>query len=232
MELEGFGASLVGSAIYVVSDSEHAWLPLEFISGTSYNTKILITGEGEGLRFIENLYAWNAIFRPSGRDWSVIATMIRAAAGPVLLTIDSYAPPLPASFVTFLDSMLAAGHVLTRVWIGTNVEIPAIPDALLFPPLSDANKAHAAYEMMRRLPGRNGHAAWSAMPAGEWNALISATNASNLGIRISDIGEKVWTLFWHKIGDSIDMGHGTLLKRGLVLVRTGSAIIEKNIGVV
>lgn len=228
MELEGFGASLVGRALYVVADSEHAWLPIEFISGTAYASRILITGEGAGLRLLEAEHTWNAIFRPSGREWSVIATMIRAAGGPVLLTIDSYAPALPASFISFMDSILAEGRTLTRVWVGTHIEIPAIPDAILFPPLHDPFRATAAYEMLRRLPGRGGHGAWAAMSTTEWGALVEATGKSDLGILISDIGEREWTLFWHKIADSVAEGHGVLMKRGLIWLRSGALLLERH----
>lgn len=230
MELEGFGASLVGRAVYVVADSDHAWLPNEFISGTSYSCRILISGDGPGLRLIEAQNSWNAIFHPVGRDWSIIATMIRAgvAGGPVLLTIDCHAPALPASFVAFLDGILAEGRALTRVWIGTHHEIPAIPDAILYPPLRDPFRASAAYEMMRRLPGRDGHGGWIAMSPAEWNTLVEATAKSDLGILISDVGERGWTLFWHKIADSLSESHGVLMKRGLLWLRTGAAVLENS----
>jgi hypothetical protein len=228
MELEGFGASLVGHVVYVVADGDHAWLPNEFISNTTYSCRILISGDGPGLRLVEAEHSWNAVYKPAGRDWSVIATMIRAATGPVLLTIDSHAPPLPASFIGFLDGILGEGRVITRVWIGTHHEIPAIPDAILFPPLRDPFRATAAYEMMRRLPGRSGHGAWTPMGTAEWGALVEATAKSDLGILISDVGERAWTLFWHKIADSVAEGHGLLVKRGLSWLRTGAALVEKS----
>jgi hypothetical protein len=154
--------------------------------------------------------------------------MIKSAGGPVLLTVDTHAPPLPASFVSFLDSICAEGRILTRVWIGTHHEIPAIPDAILFPPLRDPFRATAAYDMIRRLPGRGGHGIWNAMTPTEWGTLVEATAKSELGILISDIGEKAWTLFWHKISDSVVEARGALIKRGLFWLRTGAAIVEKN----
>ena len=230
MELEGFGASLVGRALYVVADTDHAWLPWEFISGTQYAARILISGEGHGLRLLEAESGWTAIFKPMhGRDWSVVATMMKSAGGPILLTFDSHAPAAPSSFISFLDSMLLTeGRIITRVWAGTHVTVPTIPDALLFPPLGDPFRASAAYEMMRRLPARDGHAGWAAMSPAEWNALVDATSKSNLGILISDIGEKAWTLFWHKIADSVADSRGVLVKRGLTWLRTGAAVLEKN----
>ncbi len=123
--------------------------------------------------------------------------------------------------------MLAEGRVITRIWVGTHVTVPTIPDALLFPPLGDNLRATAAYEMMRRLPAREGHGGWAAMSTAEWNALVDATSKSNLGILISDIGEKAWTLFWHKLEDSQSELNSVALKRGLAWLRTGAAILEK-----
>jgi hypothetical protein len=230
MVLEGFGASLIGRAVYVVADPEHAWLPNEYISGIAYSCRILISGDGPGLRLIQAQNTWNAIFHPVGRDWSTIATMIRAgvSSGPVLLTIDTHAPALPPVFVNFLDGILAEGRTLTRVWIGTHHEIPAIPDAILFPPLRDHSRATAAYEMMRRLPGRDGHATWTTMSPTEWSSLVEATAKSDLGILISDVGEREWTLFWHKIDDSLSDSHDVLMKCGLVWLRTGAAMLENS----
>jgi len=228
MELEGFGASLVGRAIYVVADSEFAWIPWEFISGTQYTARILISGDGVGLHLIEAEAGWTAIFKPSnGRDWSVIATMMKSAAGPILLTMDNYASALPGSFVTFLDSMLAEGRIITRLWIGTHVSIPTIPDALMFPPCRETHRISAAFEMMRRLPARDGHGAWNSMEPQAWNTLVEATSKSELGIMISDIGEKAWTLFWHKIADSSQVSQSVALRRGLAWLRTGAALLEK-----
>lgn len=229
MELEGFGISLVGRAVYIVTDSENAWIPWEFISGTQYAVRILISGDGDGLRLIETESGWNAIFKPTnGRDWSVIATMMKSAGGPILLTIDNHAPTTPSTFISFLDSMLAEGRTITRLWIGTHVTVPTIPDALIFPPLRDHYRTTAAYQMIHRLPARNGHAAWTAMGIAEWNTLIDATSKSDLGIIISDIGEKAWTLFWHKIADSTIETNAALLKRGLSWLHTAVKIIEKN----
>lgn len=228
MELEGFGASLVGRAIYVVADNNEAWIPWEFISGTHYAVRILISGDGVGLHIIEAEAGWTAIFKPAnGRDWSVIATMMKSAAGPILLTMDNYASVPPPTFVTFLDSMLAEGRIITRLWIGTHVTIPTIPDALMFPPCGDLHRNTAAYEMMRRLPARDGHGAWISMEPQAWNTLVEATSKSELGIMISDIGEKAWTLFWHKIADSVQVSNSVGLKRGLAWLRTGAALLEK-----
>lgn len=230
MELEGFGASLVGRAIYVYSDSGHAWIPWEFISGTAYSYRVLITGEGPGLRCVEAENNWNAVFRPvSNKDWSLIATVLRAMGPTLLCVFDIHAPPAPPSFVSFMDAMLADGRtVLTRVWIGQHIEIPTIPDAVFTPVLHDAHTSQSVYELFGRLPARGNHGGWGGMGVADWNALVKALGDSDLGIVITDVGESAWSLFWHKIADSRAESHGVLLKRGFNCMRTGMNIVEKH----
>jgi hypothetical protein len=233
MELEGFGASLVGKSIYVVSDDKNAWIPWEFISGVTYSAKLLISGYSpSGVCCIEAENSWTAIFRPmTSKDWSCIATMLRGIGNTILLTFDHYSPVPPASFINYLDSLLMDSHItITRVWIGTHVEIPTIPDALLFPPFSDNVRNQEAFEMIQRLPARNGHGPWAVLDRNEWNSLIQATSSSDIGLMVSDICESKWTLFWHKLQDSRSDNHSILLKRGLLWMRTGGLLIEKTVG--
>lgn len=240
MELEGFGASLVGRTLYVNASYDDAWIPWEFISGVSYNCKLLITGEGpvqgpvqgpiQGLRTIEAEQNWTAIFRPvSAKDWSCIATVLRGMGPNTLLVFDAYAPPVPSSFVSYMDGLLADGRtIFTRIWIGMHVEIPAIPDAIFFPVLHDAQHAQDTYALMSRLPSRSSHGPWSGMNANDWSAILNATKESGLGMVISDVGESGWSLFWHKRSDSRPESHALMTKRGLSWARTGFAIVERN----
>jgi hypothetical protein len=128
-----------------------------------------------------------------------------------------------------MDSLLADGRfILTRIWIGQHIEIPAIPDAIFVPVLHDARKAQEIFELFGRLPGRGSHHGWAGMNNNDWNALVKATGESDLGMVMSDVGENAWTLFWHKIGDSRAEGHGVMIKRGFTWMRTGMAIVEKH----
>jgi hypothetical protein len=230
MELEGFGASLVGRSMYVCATPEKAWIPYEFISGTTYNCRICVSGAvaAKHVRLIDTADGWNAVFHPSSsRDWSCIATMIQSMGPHVLLVFDSHAPVAPPSFITFLDNCMAGGRVvLTRIWIGTHVEIPCIPDAILFP-VGTGDGAGAAYDMMRRLPGRNGHGPWSAPNLDEWNSLQKATTDGHLGIMITDVGEREWSMFWHKVEDSYVGTPGTTGMAARVLLATGLALLDR-----
>lgn len=226
MEIEGFGASLVGRAIYVCAPPEKAWIPYEFISGTTYNCRICISGNPKNIRLIDTADGWNAIFYPLlSRDWSCIATVIQSMGPHVLLVFDSYAPPAPMSFISFLDTCVSNGRVtLTRIWIGTHVEIPCIPDAILFPQFDDS--ARAAYDMIKRLPGRNGHGAWNAPSADEWDVIVKATSDGKLGVMISDVGEPTWSLFWHKVEDSLVGTAGSNLMRARILLGSGMKLLD------
>ena len=230
MELEGFGASLVGRALYVYAGEDDAWVPWEFISSTTYSCRILITGSDKHLRTIETEYAWTVVVRPTGvKDWACIATIVRGMGQSVLLVFDIGAPVAPATFVAFMDACVAEGRiVLTRVWIGQNIEIPAIPDAIFFPLLR--NGQDAVYDMIRRLPGRLGHGSWTPITPADWATITKATADSGLGIVVTDIGETSWQLFWHKLSDSRAEPSHVLVSRGFQAMRTGMALVEKNRG--
>jgi hypothetical protein len=154
--------------------------------------------------------------------------MVQSMGPQVLLVFDSYAPAAPASFISFLDNCVTAGRVvLTRIWIGTHVEIPCIPDAILFPVFGGGVGAAEAYEMMRRLPGRGGHGAWNASNLDEWNVIVKATAEGHFGMMISDVGEHSWSLFWHKLEDSQVGTPGSNLLMAKILLGTGMKLLDR-----
>lgn len=235
MELEGFGTSLVGCSLYVHTNADHAWVPMEFLSNP-FSCKLLVTGSDGSHHCVEAETTWTAILRPvSPKDWSCIATLIRGAGpGPggttasVLLTFDTGCPVLPESFAAFLDAVVAEGRIsLTRVWIGFGARIPTVPDAVFFPPSMDAEARGVAHALIGRLPARNGHGAPPSMSSEEWASLVTATATSGMGICVTDVGENGWTLFWHKPVDSAGESREALVRRGLAWMRTGGAILEK-----
>jgi len=203
MELEGFGVSLTGRTLFVCCPQEEAWIPWEFLG--QHTTRILVTTEYSPL---EVEHPWTAIVRPAtNRDWSCVATMARTDNALIVLT-----HTVPESFRTFLHTL-----PITRIWVGQ--EIPTIPDAVFFPV-----RSKDAYAYMTRLPGRNGHGQWT-MTVAEYEALVAATVASGLGLVISDLGAPGWTLYWHKLADSLPAGS---MKRGLAAIRAGVTIVEKH----
>ena len=229
MELEGFGASLIGRAIYVFADSQDVWIPWEFITGTQYSCKILITSLKNDFHCLEVENAWTIIVRPqTAKDWSCIATILRGMGGSVLLTFDVGCPKPPDSFLSFLDSIVTEARiVVTRIWVGKGIEIPIVPDAIFFP-VQIRSFNEAVYELLGRLKGRFDHGPYTQMSAGEWRALIDATQQSNLGLVVSDVGEHEWKLFWHKLGDSLTGEKSKMFQTGFSWLRTAMSVLEKN----
>ena len=217
MELEGFGASLIGRAIYIGGE----WIPWEFISGTAYTSRILITGDGFSQVEIEN--TWNYIARPSSsKDWSILATIIRGCGGTMLLTINNSAGTIPLSFYSFLDTVIAEGRtVITRVWL--QCMPPCIPDAVFFPP----DIGDASFDILSHLPSRGNHAAFS-ITAKDWKTLASVASDAGLGIVVSDVGENAWNIFWHKPEDSRPANNAVMRRKGISLLKIGTALVEKN----
>ena len=229
MELEGFGASLVGRSIYVYANGLDAWIPWEFIEGTPYSCKILITSsDSNNHRCLEIDNLWTIVFRPlNAKDWSCIATILKAMGGSVLLAFDVGCSKAPDSFHTFLHSLVNEGRiVVTRIWVGRDVELPVIPDAIFFP-VHILDSCIRILDMLERLPGRNGHSAFKSPSREEWAAMVTATVQSNLGIVVSDIGEASWSLFWHKLGDSEQGEKTQRIQRGISWLKSATASLEK-----
>lgn len=213
MELEGFGASLNGTSIFLCCKEEEAWIPWEFLSGHTH--RILVASVQPTLRIVEAENDWTAIFRPhSIKEWSCIATIVRSLPSPVLLVFDFGHPPPPDTFVAFLESTPC-----TRIWIGS---IPGMPDAVFFPERKD--DVTEAYTLLTRLGSRKSHGPWKGMRASEWEHLVRTTVESGLGLVLSDIGEREWTLFWHKVSDS---NSDDLFSKGKRWLHTGLSILDK-----
>lgn len=226
MELSGFGASLVGRSLFVHASPGDAWIPWEFISGTQYAGKILITGTSTTIHRVEAENLWTVIYRPSTtKDWSCLATIITGLGHSVLLTFDSSCPKPPEAFLRFLDSTVTGGRiVLTRIWIGIGIELPLVPDAIFFPVL-DANTQGEAYDLMCHLPGRGSHGPWKKLNDANWRSYCNALHNGELGFVLSDVEESEWTLAWHKISDS--PVQQDLRAQGLAWMKTGLLMLEK-----
>lgn len=212
MELEGLGVSLVGRAIYI----NGGWIPWEFITGVKYTCKILVAAPD--LTGVELENSWNYIIRPeSGKDWSILATILRGIGGTVLLTIQC---ELPASFVSFMSGLISEGRtIVTRIWLSIMPPIP--PDAAFFLPGS------APYEAVETLPARGGHGAFGVSRA-EWETLVNVAADAELGLVVSDVGETRWSVFWHKLSDSQPENPSSMLRRGIALLKVGTQLVEKN----
>lgn len=229
MELEGFGASLVGRSLYVFASGTSVWIPWEFISGTTYSCKLLITSDTSNHHCLEIEHNWTFVIRPkSAKDWSCIATILKSMiGGSVLLTFDVGCSLPPESFYGFLHSIVQEGRlVLTRVWVGENVELPSVPDAIFFP-VNIADTQSQILAMLKGLPSRNNHGGFQGPSVEEWRAMIAATVQSGLGIVVSDIGESAWTLFWHKTGDSECMEKQQRMHVAVGWLKSITAVLDK-----
>lgn len=221
MELEGFGASLVGRKAWVVAEDSVAWTPWEFISGTSYSAKVLITGDVWSTPHLET--SWSMQMHPgSQREWSALATILRGLGGTVLLVFAPHAPQAPPAFHAFLDGAVTEGRiVLTRVWISAESP-PFVPDAIFFPPSAASTQSYA---IVSHVPARAGHGGFH-MSISDWNTLATATATAGLGIVLSDVGESTWSIFWHRRADSQISTPHALQRRAIKLIQLATALLD------
>ena len=189
-------------------------MPWEFISGVKYTTQILIASPEHSAAEMEN--AWNYCIRPEiAKDWSIVATILKGVGGTVLLATQVEFPP---TFQSFLHSLAAEGRtVVTQVWLGRR---PPAVDAVFFPP------GLAPYDIVEALHARNGHTGFS-VPREQWETFVRVAADVELGLVVSDVGEMHWSVFWHKIADSVASNPVACWRRGMELLRVATALLEK-----
>lgn len=224
MELEGLGVSFVGRTLWVYSGSTIPW---EYINSINYSMRILVRGNGALASAVEG--DWTCVWSPqSNKDWSCIATLVRSVGvGSCLMVFDHVTNPPPVTFWPYIESLIHDGKtVLTRVWI--HPESPAwIPDAIFFPPVLDS-EADTVLSILQSVPGRAGHGAWISTfhSQQEWLDVVVATRSQGLGLVLSDVEERSWTLFWHKPADSL-LGTDVLLRRGTAWAEAGLHLLKR-----
>jgi hypothetical protein len=211
MELEGFSASLQGSSIVVmVEKEEEAWIPWEFLSE---GMTILICGkEVPSHRIVRDSYPWNIVWTPTtSRDWSMIATILKATAGPLTLVIDLGGPIPPFAFTEFLDSR----PLLTKLQIAKKGTIAAFggPRAVIW---SSEIPLATRMEFLRSVQCKETEAAVV--------AAVTAATDSHVQVMACDQGGG-WKLYWIRPDDSWSLvkGLGDMAKCSL---RTGMQLLE------
>lgn len=231
MELEGFGASLVGKRVWCVGD---VLLPWEFLHADTHAMRILVQPGIRtaclSARVAEAEADWNCVWSPtSAHDWSCIATLIRSAGskGGVLLVLDHWMEAVPPSFLHYLEGLLRSGGGVTLVWLSDTHTAPpwhiGDTDAIVFAPMG-ADVAAQTHTWIQHLPARRGHGPF-VYSAEEWETVCEATRLQDLGLVVSDVGEQTWGLFWHRPSDS----RGTKddrIRRSLAWIDTGTHLLR------
>jgi len=211
MELEGFSASLQGSSIVImVETEEEAWVPWEFLSD---GMTILLCGkEILSHRMVRDSYPWNIIWSPTtSRDWSMIATILKATAGPLTLVIDLGGPIPPFAFTEFLDSRPS----LTKVQIAKKGTLGAFgtPRAVIW---SSRVSLGQRMEFLRSVQCKETESAVV--------AAVTAATDSNVQVMACDQGGG-WKLYWIRPGDSWSLVK-ELGKMAKCSLRTGMQLLE------
>jgi len=211
MELEGFSASLQGSSIVVVVEKEEeAWIPWEFLSD---GMTILICGkEIPSHRILRDSYPWNIIWSPTtSRDWSMIATILKATAGPLTVVLDIGGPIPPFAFTEFLETRSS----LTKVQIAKKGSLGAFgaPRAVIW---SSGIPLGTRMEFLRSVHYKETETAVV--------AAVTAATDSHVQVMACDQGGG-WKLYWIRPGDSWSLvkGLGDMAKCSL---RTGMQMLE------
>ena len=212
MELEGFSTSLQGlSVVLFVEKEEEAWVPWECVpEGMS----ILLCGKAPLThRIVRDSYPWSSIWSPStSREWSILATVLKAITGPITLVLDLDGPVPPFAFTEFLESLPS----VTKFQIvkkGSSLGMLGHAHAIIW---SDAISISSRMDVLQTLRYKEGE--------GAITAAVTAARDSKVLLMASDC-EGSWKLYWIKPADS-----WVFVKRlgefARCSLRTGMALLE------
>ena len=209
MELEGFSASLQGTTIVFVEREEDAWIPWECLPE---GMTILLCGkEVRTHRMVRDSASWSLIWSPtSSREWSMLATVLKAA-GPVILVLDLGAPIPPFAFTEFLETLPSVTKV-QLAYAGSSLGIFGPVRSVIW---SDTISVAARMEVLQTLRYKEGDAAVA--------AAVTAAKESHVQLMASQV-EGSWKLYWIRPADSWSLVKGLggtargLLRTGMVLL--------------
>lgn len=210
MELEGFSASLKGTTLVLVEREEDAWIPWECLPEGM--TVLLCGKEVRTHRLVRDSVSWSLIWSPtSSREWSLLATVLKAA-GPVTLVMDLGAPIPPFAFTEFIETLPSVTKVQIT-YVGSSLGMFGAPNTVIW---SDSISVTARMEVLQTLRYKEGEAAVA--------AAVTAAKESQVQLMASQV-EGSWKLYWIRPGDS-----WSLVKRlgetARGLLRTGMVLLD------
>jgi hypothetical protein len=210
MELEGFSASLKGTTIVLVEREEDAWIPWECLPEGM--TVLLCGREVRTHRLLRDSSPWSLIWSPSSsREWSLLATVLKAA-GPVTLVLDLDAPNPSFAFTEFLDTLPSVTKV-QLAYVGSSLGIFGPPNTVIW---SDTVSVAARMEVLQTLRYKEGE--------GTVAAAVNAAKESKVQLMASQV-EGTWKLYWIRPADSWSLVKGLGgIARGLL--RTGMVLLD------
>jgi hypothetical protein len=214
MELEGFTGSFHGKTVVVfVEREEEAWVPWECLPD---GMTVLLCGKiPRTHRMVRDGSSWSSIWSPSSsREWSILATVLKAAGGPIILVLDLDAPLPPFAFTEFLESLSS----ITKVYLakqGSAVGVFGHPHAVIW---SDGCSVSARKETL--------YALRYSVNEETIAAAITAAIESKVYLMASTC-DGSWKLYWIRPSDSWLMVKG-LGETARGLLRTGMALLDIN----
>ena len=196
----------------LVEREEDAWIPWECLPE---GMTILLCGkEPRTHRLVRDSASWNLIWSASSsREWSLLATVLKAA-GPVTLVMDLGAPIPPFAFTEFLETLPSITKV-QLAYIGSSLGIFGAPTTVIW---SDSISVAARMEVLQTLRYKEGEAAVA--------AAVNAARDSNVQLMISQV-EGTWKLYWIRPADSWSLVKG-LGGTARGLLRTGMVLLDIN----
>jgi hypothetical protein len=225
MELEGLSHSLMNKSIGIIVKNEiECYIPWEFLhSPDSYTHRLLITNKSNKYKNLLVGNDWSSIWNIGNpKDWSCIATTLKAHTGHLLLVFDINIPDIPNSFINFIQNLIEHDHksitTIRMIQLGQPIYFH---DAIFWTVGHDPTNIYAT---ITHLITKYSHIKFGY----EYDVvenLVNAANKENAELVMSYEGAFNYKLYWSKKEDSF-LDHSELTKKAHSFIRSSMNLID------
>ncbi len=225
MELTGFDSSLMNKKVgMIVQDEDECYIPWEFLhSADSFNHRLLITNSNNKYKNLLVGNDWNSVWTiGSNKDWSCIATTLKAHTGHLLLVYDVNCPEPPYSFLNYIEQLIEVDHksitIISMIKLGQSLRFC---DALFW---SVGHDPKNIYTTITNFVSNNGHISFK-YSYDVVQSLVEAAYKENAELVLSYEGAFDYRLYWSKKEDSF-LDHSELAKKAHTYIRSAVNVID------
>lgn len=225
MELTGFDNSLMSKKIgLIVQDESECYIPWEFLhSSEAFSHRLLITNNGNKHKNLLVGNDWNSVWTiGSNKDWSCIATTLKAHTGHLMLVYDVNCPEPPNTFLNYIEQLIEVDRksitIVCMIKLGQSVRFC---DALFW---SVGHDPKNIYTTITKFVSNNSHISFK-YSYDVVQSLVEAAYKENAELVLSYEGAYDYRLYWSRKEDSF-LDHSEIIKKCHSFIRSGINVID------
>lgn len=225
MELHAFEHSLMNKSIcLIVKDESECYIPWEFLHAPdAFSHKLLITNKTNKYKNLVISNEWNSVWNiGSQKDWSCIATTLKAHSGHLLLVFDVNCPERPTSFLNFIQNLIDVDHKsITRIEMIKLGQHIGFYDTLFW---SAGHDSKNIYNTIVHFVSNNSHVRFD-HDLEMIESFVNAANKEHTEIVMSYEGTYHYRLYWSRREDSF-LDHSEIIKKAYSYIRSSMNTLD------